>query len=137
MSDEEAHRKKEAKKAKVEAWGQTQKVTEKEMSEEEACRKKEAEKEKEDEKRLEEKEKRTKAEKGEKTTKKEIQDEEASRKEETKKAKKAEKTNEMTLFQSSSTKHNRGGIKEQAWKKSEKDKLVCKDGVTKPPSVLG
>ena len=42
MSDEEAHRKKEAKKVKVEAWGQTQKVTEKEMSDEEACRKKEA-----------------------------------------------------------------------------------------------
>ena len=48
MSDEEAHRKKEAKKVKVEAWGQTRKVAEMEMSDEEACRKKEAEKEKED-----------------------------------------------------------------------------------------
>merc|ERR1712013_521072 len=44
MSDEEAHRKKEAKKAKVETWDQTQKVGEKEMSDEEARRKKEAEK---------------------------------------------------------------------------------------------
>ena len=43
MSDEEAHRKKEAKKVKVEIWGQTQEIIEKEMFDEEAHRKKEAE----------------------------------------------------------------------------------------------
>ena len=44
MSDEEAHRKNEAEKAKVKTWGQTQKVTKKEMSDEEARHKKKAEK---------------------------------------------------------------------------------------------
>ena len=44
MSDEKTHCKKEAEKAKVETWGQTQKVFEKEMSDKEARHKKEAEK---------------------------------------------------------------------------------------------
>ena len=132
MSGEEACHKKEAEKATrgVETWRQTQEVIEREMSEEETRHKKEAEEAKEDEERWEENEKETEAEKGKKAIKKEMYDEEARRKEETKKAKKAEKTNEMTLFQSLPTKDNRRGIKEQAWKKLGKDKLVCKDGVT-------
>ena len=51
MSDEEAHRKKEAEKGKEETWGQTQKVIEKKMSDEKARHKREAEKAKEDKER--------------------------------------------------------------------------------------
>ena len=43
----------------------------------------------------------------------------------------SEKNMEMTLLQFLPNKDNRGGIKEQAWRKLGKDKLVCKDGVTK------
>ena len=55
MSDEGAHRKKEAEKAKGETWSQTQKAIEEEMSDEETRHKKETKKAKErlDEERLE------------------------------------------------------------------------------------
>ena len=42
----------------------------------------------------------------------------------------SEKNMGMTLLQSLPNEDNRGGIKEQAWKKLGRDKLACKDGVT-------
>ena len=41
-----------------------------------------------------------------------------------------EKDMGMTLLQSLPNEDNRGGIKEQAWKKLGRDKLACKNGVT-------
>ena len=41
-----------------------------------------------------------------------------------------EKNMGMTLLQSLPNEDNRGGIKEQAWKKLGRDKLACKNGVT-------
>ena len=42
----------------------------------------------------------------------------------------SEKNMRMALLQSLPNVDNRGGIKEQAWKKLGRDKLACKDGVT-------